>query len=296
MHSYNCSVTLRVTNELADKGAEELSRLGLGEYQSKVYSALASLGPSGVTEIHRLSGVPRTKVYETLQELVSKGMVEFQPGRPAVYKAVRPAVLIKMLTEDYLNTAERARRLLEGRYDSVRDVDQDLVWIVRGDATIRRKLAELVTSAKHSVWVLEVYPPTFISSLRSLLKAALNKAIMVRAVCVVVAEHVHLSGFPESDLIEYKTIFPSHSSRKQSRSPPAHKLLDDPYLKALSLTFSGPYGVALIDEAESFVIIPNPTDGTRSVGFSAKIPGVPSLMKIMFERVFASNRRMKFQS
>ena len=62
------------------------------------------------------------------------------------------------------------------------------------------------------------------------------------------------------------------------------------------MTFSGPYGVALIDEIEAFVIIHNPTDGTRSVGFSAKIPGVPSLMKITFERLFASGSRVYVKS
>jgi sugar-specific transcriptional regulator TrmB len=279
---------------LADEAAEELVKLGLTEYLSKVYSSLASLGPSGVTEINRLSGVPRTKVYETLEQLVSKGMVEFQPGRPAVYRAVRPAVLIKRLTEDYLNSAQNAERLLEGRYESVRDVDQDLVWIVRGDATIRRKLAEFVTSAKQSILILEVYPPTFIASVKSLLKSASSNGIIVRAVCMVGKDQTSLREFPEPDLIEYLTIFsPPSSSRKRSAM---HTPQDDPYLKSLSLTFSGPYGVALIDEVESLVMIPNPTDRTRSIGFSAKIPGVPSLMRITFERLFASGKRMNVRA
>ena len=278
---------------MVDEAAEELSKLGLTEYQSKVYSALASLGPSGVTEINRLSTVPRTKVYETLQELVSKGMVEFQPGRPAVYRAVRPSVLIKRLTEDYMDTARNAERLLEGRYESVRDVDQDLVWTVRGDATIRRKLAEFVTSAKRSILILEAYPPAFITSVKSLLKAASNKGLVVRAVCVVGKKPSILGEYPEPDLIEYMNII---SPRTSSSKRTIHKSLDDPYLEPLSMTFSGPYGIALIDEAESFVIIPNPTDKTRSVGFSAKIPGVPSIMRIMFERLFASGKRMNVRS
>ena len=175
------------------------------------------------------------------------------------------------MTENYLNTAQKAESLLEGSYESVRDIDQYLVWTVRGDATIRRKLAELVTSAKQSILILEVYPPTFISSLKSVLKAAKKKGIAVRAVCVVGRKQMSLPEYPEPDLIEYRSIF-SSSSRKNRRSLIASRLHDDPYLTPLSLTFSGPYGVAVIDESESFVIIPNPTDRTRSVGFSAKIP------------------------
>ena len=70
------------------------------------------------------------------------------------------------------------------------------------------------------------------------------------------------------------------------------RLLDDPYLKPLSLTFSGPYGVALIDDTEAFVMIQNTTDRTRSIGFSAKIPGVPAILTVMFERLFALGKRM----
>lgn len=281
---------------MKDEAAEELARLGLTEYQSKVYSALTSLGPSGVSEINRFSGVPRTKVYETLQELISKGMAEFQPGRPAVYRSVRPNVLIRALTEDYMSTAKRAEKLLEGQYESVHsDAEQDPVWIVRGDSTIRRKLAEIVASARKNIMFLETYPPAFIPSVKSVLKAASNKGMKVRAMCVI-TEGQSTSDFPEPDLIQYKSLFLSPSSekgneKKKSIAHPGNKLREDPYLKPLSLTFSRPYGVALIDELEAFVMMRSPTDGTRSIGFSAKIPGVPAILGVTFDRLYAFGKK-----
>ncbi|MGI0090540.1 MAG: TrmB family transcriptional regulator [Nitrososphaerales archaeon] len=275
---------------MKDAAVEELVKLGLTEYQSRVYCALTSLGPSGVTEINRLSGVPRTKVYETLQELITKGMVEFQAGRPALYRSIRPVVLTKALTESYLQTAQRAERLLEGRYESVREVDQDLVWTVRGDTTIRRKLAELLSSAKQSILILEVYPPSFILSLKSVLKAGLNRGLKVRALCVIAKGSP--SDFPEPEIIEYRSISPSALSGSKKRTESSSKLEEDPDLKPLILTLSGPYGAALIDEKEAFVIIPNPTESSRSIGFSAKIPGVPSLMRQSFEKLASFGTRI----
>src|SRR5271169_270468 len=101
------------------EAVEQLTRLGLTEYQSKVFVALAALGPSGVTDINRLSKVPRTKIYETLEELIAKGVIEFQPGRPMVYRAMQPSLLIKRMTDDYLESAKKAETLLQERYESI---------------------------------------------------------------------------------------------------------------------------------------------------------------------------------
>ena len=178
---------------------EQLTRMGLTEYQSKVYAALTALGPSGVTDITRLSKVPRTKIYQTLDELVTKGVVEFQPGRPIVYRAIKPSLLIKRMTEDYLDTAKRAGTLLEEDYESITDSSQDLVWIVRGDETIRRKLAEVVSGAKVSIFAIESYPPNFIRSVKSLLRAASKRGIKVRELCVARKEILKTESFAGSD-------------------------------------------------------------------------------------------------
>ena len=146
-----------------------------------------------------------------------------------------------------------------------------------------------MASAKKSILILETYPPVFIPSVKSLLRAASNKGMKVRAMCVVAGVQP-VGEFIEPDLIEYKAVPLSQKRMKQSAS--TKKLLDDPYLKPLSMTFSGPYGVALVDEVEAFVMIQNPTNKTRSIGFSAKIPGVPAILTVMFERLFALGKRM----
>jgi sugar-specific transcriptional regulator TrmB len=74
--------------------ARALSQLGMSSYQAKVYAALASLGSAGVAEIQHVSGVPRTKIYEVLEQLVEMGTVAFQSGRPVIYSAISPNVLI----------------------------------------------------------------------------------------------------------------------------------------------------------------------------------------------------------
>ncbi|HXQ91853.1 MAG TPA: helix-turn-helix domain-containing protein [Nitrososphaerales archaeon] len=264
-----------------DDPVKELIRLGLSEYQSKVYSSLAALGPSGASEINRMSHVPRTKIYETLEELIAKGIVEFQPGRPIVYRAIKPELVIKAMTEEYLDSAKKAEKMLEERYEQVVNPGEDLVWTVHGDLTIRRKLAEIVVSAKESIFILESYPPFFIASIRSLLKTASRNGMRVRAVCVAKKEQLRAGGsYPETDLIEYRAI-----STRRRRVSSGNKE-DESLMNALELAISGSYGLAIIDDVEAFVIIQNLTVGASSIGLSAKIPGVPILQRIMFERLF----------
>ena len=278
---------------MKDEATQELAKLGLTEYQSKVYSALTSLGPSGATEINRFSGVPRTKVYETLQELISRGCVEFQPGRPALYRSVRPMILIKMLTEGYMSSAQKAERLLEGQYETVHDLaEDDLVWIVRGNSTIRRKLAELLASAKRSILILETYPPAFIPSVKSILRATSNNGLVVKAMCVVTEKQATFE-FPEPDLIHYKAL--SLSESRKGRGQPHSsfgRLSEDPFLKPLGMTFSSPYGVAIVDDSKALVMMQNTSDQTRSIGFSAKIPGIPAILSVMFDRLFTLGKRI----
>ena len=59
-------------------------------------------------------------------------------------------------------------------------------------------------------------------------------------------------------------------------------------MKALGMAISKTYGLAVIDDIESFVFIRNLKDSTSSIGLSARIPGVPILQRIMFERLFST--------
>ena len=90
----------------------QLVRIGFTSYQARVYSSLVSLGVGSVSEIHHHSRVPRTKVYETLDELIRQGAVELQPGRPALYRAIHPKTLVKHLTEEYIESARQAGEAL----------------------------------------------------------------------------------------------------------------------------------------------------------------------------------------
>lgn len=53
---------------------EQLQLFGFNQYEAKAYMALVSLGASNAYQISKESGIPRARVYDTLDTLVSRGI------------------------------------------------------------------------------------------------------------------------------------------------------------------------------------------------------------------------------
>jgi sugar-specific transcriptional regulator TrmB len=81
--------------------SEHLKRLvedlGLSEREAKLYLALIERPGVTGSELQRLAGIPRTKVYETLQRMVERRLcVERQAGDVKRYSPVEPRLLMEV--------------------------------------------------------------------------------------------------------------------------------------------------------------------------------------------------------
>jgi len=61
---------------------ERLRKLGLTEYQAKVYSSLLKNHLNSASRLSERSGVPRTKIYSVLESLAAKGWIKVYSGTP----------------------------------------------------------------------------------------------------------------------------------------------------------------------------------------------------------------------
>lgn len=77
-----------------------LKDFGMSEYESRVYVALVSTGPTRASQISSESNIPQSKIYDVLNSLVNKEVVEMFSGRPKEYKAVSPNVFLKTMFEN----------------------------------------------------------------------------------------------------------------------------------------------------------------------------------------------------
>ena len=139
-----------------------LMRLGLTEYEARIYIALVKSGPSRAGELSFLSNVPRTKTYGALKELMRKGLVLAIPEKPERYLATSPNEtlfpLVERLSQD-LRRAEETIQSLALSYESMKYVrkvepyEKGEIWVLKGRSEIYNKLDEMFNNADISIHV-----------------------------------------------------------------------------------------------------------------------------------------------
>jgi sugar-specific transcriptional regulator TrmB len=64
-----------------DSVVDDLTRLGLTFNEARAYKALVRLGNATARSVADASGIPRSKVYETLSQLEKRGIAQKILGR-----------------------------------------------------------------------------------------------------------------------------------------------------------------------------------------------------------------------
>ena len=72
----------------------------LNIYETKVWLALLSKGNANIANIHELSKVPRSRIYDVLKSLETKGFCVEKLGKPIKYIAVEPNVVVEKIKRD----------------------------------------------------------------------------------------------------------------------------------------------------------------------------------------------------
>ena len=139
-----------------------LTRLGLTDYEARIYIALVKSGSSRAGELSFISNVPRTKTYGALKELMRKGLVLAIPEKPERYLAASPNEtlfpLVERLSED-LKRAEETIQSLALSYESMKYVrkvepyEKSGFWTLKGRSEIYEKLNEMFNNARKSIHV-----------------------------------------------------------------------------------------------------------------------------------------------
>ncbi len=77
-----------------------LEQFGLSNYENKSYLALLRMGMADARSISTESEVPYGRIYDTLDGLKSKGIINEIPGRPKQYTVVEPDIALKNLIRE----------------------------------------------------------------------------------------------------------------------------------------------------------------------------------------------------
>jgi sugar-specific transcriptional regulator TrmB len=137
-----------------ERAVELLQQLGLKEYEAKCFVALSRRDQGTAKDISETSEVPRTRVYDAIRVLESKGLVETQHSNPQVFRGVAIDEAVDTLRAEYETRAESLRKTLRGLepvdVDGETDVTHE-VWALSGDSGITSRTQQLIDAAAEEI-------------------------------------------------------------------------------------------------------------------------------------------------
>ncbi|MCP4356697.1 MAG: TrmB family transcriptional regulator [Chloroflexi bacterium] len=160
-----------------DSLIDQLVKLGFSEYEAKAYMALLQKSPVSGYELAKISGVPRSMIYEVAGKLTTRGAAMKLPKEGTTkYTAVPAAEFLDQLHREHeaLTTS-----LKDNLATLTSTTEMDYVWNIEGHENIIAKAIEMIDQATSQVYIA-LLPITFPA-----LQPALEKAIQ-RGVRVVI--------------------------------------------------------------------------------------------------------------
>jgi sugar-specific transcriptional regulator TrmB len=166
---------------------DRLVEIGLSEYEAKAYVALLRESPSTGYHLSKLSGVPRSMIYEVLGKLVARGAaMTLRTEGTTKYAPVAAGEYLDQLSQEH---DELIGSLREDLADLAPAADLEYVWNIEGHDNIIARAREMVAQAGERVY-LALLPDTF-PALQAELVRAIERGVRV---VVYTTAHVDLPG------------------------------------------------------------------------------------------------------
>jgi len=166
-----------------------LRKMGLTQYQVKVYAGLVSLGYTTAYQISYVTKVPYPKVYSTLDYLKEMGLVEESRGRPKRFRAKPPMEAITSLQDGFVKSLKTSLKdaisELKTVYSTVDLTEERGVWNIVGRRNILSQMKGLLRASKERALIAfpeigKISP----ESLTPILKELKRKQVPVRVLAV----------------------------------------------------------------------------------------------------------------
>ncbi len=150
-----------------EKNLRELTDLGISEREAKLYLVMLEYGEVTANQMHRLTGVQRSKIYSILSRMVVHGLCnERIEGRNRFFTALNPknvkATLQREWDSDHLNRVEKANSIFDTLEDKFiagkAGPALNSVEIIRNAANIHNRYLQLMKEVQKEV-LAYVRPP-----------------------------------------------------------------------------------------------------------------------------------------
>ena|SRR5271157_896013 len=248
-----------------DEFESALKKLGFTQYEAQALIALIKFKDLDAPSITQHSGVPQPKVYETMEKLYTRGLVEKVPlGRKWVY-TIKPQSLLEKRIEEIVSEFSHDGQFILTSINSVYGTEKgfEIPFVgVAGEENIVVNLAFAIMDARESV---STFIPHYL--FQESVIASLSDASEKFPVEVICREESHAQELVEQlpnaqiYLLETQAFETIKHVEEMIRSilPPEQKeSFGFGLIQNLLQNISDIFGLAVFDQRKSFFLVPVP--------------------------------------
>ncbi len=178
------------------ENVSNLKELGFTRYESACYMALISKHPVNGSELSKISGIARSRIYDVLRNMISKGyVIEIEASQ---YAPFPPDELVKKLNRSFI---QKVKAFEKGVAGAKQESMYEYIWTLKGYENIMDKAKDMISNAKN-----EIYARLFSKAsnyLEKYLKQADRRGIKIRYIAMgdVSVKFDVMVIHPEKDLL-----------------------------------------------------------------------------------------------
>ena len=135
---------------------EQLTALGLSTYAARTFVALVSLGKGTAQDVSEISDVPRTRVYDAVEELQNRGLVDVQQSSPKQFWAISTETTGRHFQQEYDHRVTTLTEALDTLETTNRTSEQRGIWAVTGRDTVTERVVDFISTADDEVVYMTV--------------------------------------------------------------------------------------------------------------------------------------------
>jgi len=160
------------------KDFEILKNCGYTIYESKILLSISKFQKVSVKQIEKDTNVPKNKIYEILQNLTSKGIVQIYNEKPKLYGVVN----LKETINEQLDKRESELKNLKKEVEKISLLNEkekyfeEKFWVMKGtDAMVNKIVETLEETREESIGYIDVWVAKY-SNLKSV-KEAIKRGV-----------------------------------------------------------------------------------------------------------------------
>lgn len=125
-----------------------LKDLGFSQYEATCYMSLVGNHPVNGSQLSKISGIARSRIYDVLRSLTTKGyVIEVNPGQ---FAPLPSDELIRRLKRNFDNTIKAFEQELE---KATQKDDFEFIWTLNGYENVMEKAVEMIETAEEEIYI-----------------------------------------------------------------------------------------------------------------------------------------------